>query len=217
LNGPLVEHERDATCARRPASNVTGRGRRDRLGIQRLASRTHTLVYNSANVRIPRTSRRRSPEAPAGARKSPQDGGRKALHWRQIPAFPRPARRRQDRPVTPEVAGSSPVAPVKAPVCRGTCAVRTPRPRQLARPHAGCPRPCAWNDVNAAMVSPCQAKGLRAETSPALVSGALRPVAAPMEDVRRPRPDAVASARCSKRQGSVAGRATSVALPARSA
>src|SRR6266496_4424132 len=30
-----------------------------------------------------------------------------------IPADPRSARKRQDRPVTPEVAGSSPVAPVK--------------------------------------------------------------------------------------------------------
>jgi hypothetical protein len=30
-----------------------------------------------------------------------------------IPAYPRVGRKRQDRPVTPEVAGSSPVAPVK--------------------------------------------------------------------------------------------------------
>src|SRR5918995_6282205 len=30
----------------------------------------------------------------------------------EIPAYSRSARKRQDRPVTPEVAGSSPVAPV---------------------------------------------------------------------------------------------------------
>jgi hypothetical protein len=30
----------------------------------------------------------------------------------QIPAYPRSTRKRHDRPVTPEVAGSSPVAPV---------------------------------------------------------------------------------------------------------
>jgi hypothetical protein len=31
----------------------------------------------------------------------------------EIPAYPRPPRKRHDRPVTPEVAGSSPVAPVE--------------------------------------------------------------------------------------------------------
>jgi hypothetical protein len=36
----------------------------------------------------------------------------KGLLLPQIPAYPRSARKRQDRPVTPEVAGSSPVAPV---------------------------------------------------------------------------------------------------------
>jgi hypothetical protein len=37
---------------------------------------------------------------------------------RQIAAYPRSARKRQDRPVTPEVAGSSPVAPAKVPANR---------------------------------------------------------------------------------------------------
>src|SRR5439155_19116268 len=46
-------------------------------------------------------------------RLSPQRHGRKALLWPVIPAYPRSARKRHDRPVTPEVAGSSPVAPVK--------------------------------------------------------------------------------------------------------
>ena len=32
-----------------------------------------------------------------------------------IPAYPRLERKRQDRPVTPEVAGSRPVAPAKVP------------------------------------------------------------------------------------------------------
>ena len=40
--------------------------------------------------------------------------GRKALLSRVIPAKSRSARKYQDRPVTPEVAGSSPVAPVKS-------------------------------------------------------------------------------------------------------
>jgi hypothetical protein len=36
----------------------------------------------------------------------------KALLTPRIPAYSRSARKRHDRPVTPEVAGSSPVAPV---------------------------------------------------------------------------------------------------------
>ena len=39
--------------------------------------------------------------------------GSKALLSPGIPAYPRSARKRHDRPVTPEVAGSSPVAPAK--------------------------------------------------------------------------------------------------------
>src|SRR5687767_15401663 len=70
-------------------------------------------VHRSGNDRIPRPSRRRSPEAPARARQSPQDEGRKALLSAGIPAYSRPSRNNQDRPVTPEVAGSSPVAPVR--------------------------------------------------------------------------------------------------------
>jgi hypothetical protein len=76
----------------------------------------HTPSVDSRdNDRIPRTSRRMTPEAPAGARLSPQRQGRKALLSRVIPAYPRRARGHHDRPVTPEVAGSSPVAPVKLP------------------------------------------------------------------------------------------------------
>jgi hypothetical protein len=52
---------------------------------------------------------------PAGGRQSPQGEVRNALLAPGIPAYPRLARKHQDRPVTPEVAGSSPVAPVKLP------------------------------------------------------------------------------------------------------
>jgi hypothetical protein len=52
-------------------------------------------------------SSRRSPAIPANHRdRTPAHG--------VIPVYPRPARNYQDRPVTPEVAGSSPVAPVKS-------------------------------------------------------------------------------------------------------
>jgi len=61
---------------------------------------------------IPRTSRTRSPEAPASARHFPQRQGRKVPLLPGIPAYPRSARKCHDRTVTPEVAGSSPVAPV---------------------------------------------------------------------------------------------------------
>ncbi len=64
---------------------------------------------------IPRSSRRRPPEAPGGTRQSPQRQGRKALLTLGIPAYPRSTGKRHDRPVTPEVAGSSPVAPVENP------------------------------------------------------------------------------------------------------
>ena len=64
--------------------------------------------------RIPRSSRRSTPRTPACTRQSPQGQGRKALLTAGIRADPRSARNDHDRPVTPEVAGSSPVAPVKS-------------------------------------------------------------------------------------------------------
>jgi hypothetical protein len=70
---------------------------------------------------IPR-SRTRPPQVPAGARQSPQDEVRNALLAAGIPADPRQDRKRQDRPVTPEVAGSSPVAPAQCMPCkRASC------------------------------------------------------------------------------------------------
>ncbi len=63
-------------------------------------------------------SRTRHPQAPAGTGESPHRQGRKALLPAGIPADPRSARKRHDRPVTPEVAGSSPVAPAEVFSCK---------------------------------------------------------------------------------------------------
>jgi hypothetical protein len=62
---------------------------------------------------IPHPSRTRQPQTPARSRRSPQRQGREALLTGEIPAYPRSARKRPARPVTPKVACSSPVAPVK--------------------------------------------------------------------------------------------------------
>ena len=67
---------------------------------------------------IPRTSRRRLPDAPDCSQESPQRFGQIALLLSEIPVYPRSARKRHDRPVTPEVAGSSPVAPVPESACK---------------------------------------------------------------------------------------------------
>ena len=76
---------------------------------------------------------------PADARQSPQDEVRNALLAPGIPAYPRPRRKLQDRPVTPEVAGSSPVAPVESPcewassvACTGATDRRPPDRSRLA-------------------------------------------------------------------------------------
>jgi hypothetical protein len=65
---------------------------------------------------IPRSSRTTPPVTSARTRQSPQRLGGKIPLLPGIPAYPRSARTRQDRPVTPEVACSSPVGPVKVPV-----------------------------------------------------------------------------------------------------
>jgi hypothetical protein len=77
-------------------------------GSGRRASASTTCWFQFRQRRIPHLSRRRSPEAPAGTRKSPQDNGRKGLLAAGIPAYPRSGRKCHDRTVTPEVAGSSP-------------------------------------------------------------------------------------------------------------
>src|SRR5918996_3160838 len=56
-------------------------------------------------------------EAPGNPRPHPRIPATmraQALLTRQIPAYPRSGRKHHDRPVTPEVAGSSPVAPVNS-------------------------------------------------------------------------------------------------------
>jgi hypothetical protein len=99
---------RERPCPRAPGSMVGPRRR------QRSASRSDPACSLSRQRVIPRSSRRRPPGAPADTRESPQDEAWRLLLTAGIPAYPRPARKQQDRPVTPEVAGSSPVAPVKA-------------------------------------------------------------------------------------------------------
>jgi hypothetical protein len=64
-----------------------------------------------------------SAEAPACTRKSPQRKDRNPLFSPGIPAYSRPDRRYRDRPVTPEVAGSSPVAPVSRSTCKRASSV----------------------------------------------------------------------------------------------
>jgi len=75
---------------------------------------------------IPRSSRRRLPQAPARTRESPQAKGLEALLPRGIPAHPRSGPKRHDRPVTPEVAGSSPIGP-------GTASMRAIRGSERGR------------------------------------------------------------------------------------
>jgi hypothetical protein len=90
---------------------------------------TRRTVYKVVNKRIPRISRRRSSEAPADPRRSPQITATEALLTAVIPANPRPARSEHDRPVTPEVAGSSPVAPaLKVPATWGSMLSGQARP-----------------------------------------------------------------------------------------
>ena len=106
----------------RPRSGTsTFRRRRRRaaaLDGQRGAAGTFRSSWSRLPLRqplLPRSSRTSLPEGPVGSRESPQLQGRKALRFAGIPAYPRSTWKRQDRPVTPEVAGSSPVAPVKVP------------------------------------------------------------------------------------------------------
>ena len=105
--------------------------RRPERGLWRGAAVTRCCLH-SRQPRIPGSSRRRRPQAPAGARQSPQGHGRKALPLPEIPAYSHPARKRQDRPVTPEVAGSSPVAPAVNILHIGMFCCQDGRERPLA-------------------------------------------------------------------------------------
>jgi hypothetical protein len=67
---------------------------------------------------------------PHKARQCPQSQSRKALLSAAIPAYPRSAHKPHDRPVTPEVAGSSPVAPVNPlQIVIFSAPLQRPRPR----------------------------------------------------------------------------------------
>ena len=112
--GPSGEGRLRSRCALRRQAGVLTLGTvscRQPRREPRPPSRADPDRFPERQRSIPHSSRRRSPEAPAGARRTPQGDGWKALLAPEIPADPRPDRRDQDRPVTPEVAGSSPVAP----------------------------------------------------------------------------------------------------------
>ena len=76
-----------------------------------------------------------SPEVPARPQESPRDDRRKPSFPSQIAAYPRSSRNRQDRPVTPEVAGSTFGRSRKAPANRKAlrCPIGCKRPP--ASPH----------------------------------------------------------------------------------
>src|SRR5438034_31881 len=100
---------------------------------------------------IPRSSRRRSSQAPADARLSPQGHGRIGLLTAGIPAHPRSGRKRHDRPVTPELAVrvlSFPLqdSPANAGVSRRRA--RSARPRDRA---PGWGQPCPAKRKTAAL------------------------------------------------------------------
>ena len=79
---------------------------------------------------------------PACTRQSPHWQVRKALLTVAIPAYSRSARKHHDRPITPEVAGSSPVAPAKSPANRHISSQLDRRPfaHPAQIPHAHRPR-----------------------------------------------------------------------------
>jgi hypothetical protein len=104
-----AEEPSAASCRRRVD---TKRGAPDRFG----RSAQLALVFSYGNgashtylAGVAGSSRR--------TRKSPQRQGRRAVLIPQIPAYPRSAWKRHDRPVRPEVAGSSPVAPAPRSRC----------------------------------------------------------------------------------------------------
>jgi hypothetical protein len=127
------------------------------------AEETPTLRIRSLRRQrhIPRSSRRRSPEPPAHRRESPQRSSQKALLTAEIPAYPRSACKRHDRPVTPEVAGSSPVAPVTS-LQIGILCCRFRRKRPLVSSSSG---------VHRARESPYEAGGSREFPQPMVPAG----------------------------------------------
>ena len=110
-----------------------------------------SFVLRRDNDSIPHPSRRRSPQAPANPRQSPQRQGRKFPLTAGMPACPRSARKSHDRPVTPEVAGSSPVAPVNyLQIAIFCCRDRRKRPPASFHPAGIPPRKYRPNPPGAA-------------------------------------------------------------------
>jgi hypothetical protein len=126
---------RQAACDRYSAAASTDLKRPMSPHARTDADRAHNPACSILRQRqIPRSSRRRPPEAPAGARESPQRQDRRARSCRESPPIPAQPNRR-DQPATPEIAGSSPVAPVfEAPASR-------PVLRTRERPSRPCDRP----------------------------------------------------------------------------
>jgi hypothetical protein len=96
----------DVALCSRPSAIHSRRGKRDPAHIPlRLPTRATT-----SSRADPAGGSRKLPQVPA----NPRNGSAgKPCTRRKSPPIPRSGRKRHDRPVTPEVAGSSPVAPVK--------------------------------------------------------------------------------------------------------
>jgi hypothetical protein len=113
---------RQAACDRYSAAASTDLKRPMSPHARTDADRAHNPACSILRQRqIPRSSRRRPPEAPAGARESPQRQDRRARSCRESPPIPAQPNRR-DQPATPEIAGSSPVAPTRGAMCCGSSA-----------------------------------------------------------------------------------------------
>jgi hypothetical protein len=104
LDGRRGDH--DDYALRKPLSRHLFHGLSDWAAVFARALRTRQRLHPAP---IPH-------EAAGNSRRTPRVAARtglKALLLHGIPAYPRSARKCHDRPVTPEVAGSSPAAPVK--------------------------------------------------------------------------------------------------------
>src|SRR5918999_1561909 len=75
-------------------------------------SRPHRALFATWATAHPALIPHEAPGNPRPHPRIPAMMRAQALLTRQIPAYPRSGRKHHDRPVTPEVAGSSPVAPV---------------------------------------------------------------------------------------------------------
>jgi hypothetical protein len=138
-------------------------------------------------------SSRRSPAIPANHRdRTPAHG--------VIPVYPRPARNYQDRPVTPEVAGSSPVAPVKSlQIGIFFCPLWRNRPPAFDRSRAHPARASGRGPVS---VKPCKSPcsvagdGVRVLGDPAAIPQADRPAVLGGADWNYEWPEASCSSGC---------------------